>query len=110
MHIATISFSAESMVCEPTIEKILKLADEILTKGFVTDTEPLILNVTPTQMEQQGLKGIPPWGATMDGSESIRPFSVCHHKSSARVTALHLLLLPFIQESQLFARNIIDIG
>ena len=39
MHIATISFSAESMVCEPTIEKILKLADEILTKGFVTDTE-----------------------------------------------------------------------
>ena len=110
MHIATISFSAESMVCEPTIEKILKLADEILTKGFVTDTEPLILNVTPTQMEQQGLKGIPPWGATIDGSDSIRPFSVCHHKSSARVTALHLVLLPFIQESQLLARYIIDIG
>ena len=110
MHLATISISAKSMVCEPAIDNILKLADEILTDGFVTDTEPLILNVTPTQMEQQGLKGIPPWGATMDGSESIRPFSVCHHKSSARVTALHLLLIPFIQESQLFARYIIDIG
>ena len=110
MHLATISFSATSMVCDPTIDKIMKLVDEILTDGFVTDTEPLILNVTRTQMEQQGLKGIPPWGAMIDGSESIRPFSVCHHKSSARVTALHLLLLPFIQESQLFARYIIDIG
>ena len=35
----TISFSAKYMVCEPTIDKILKLADEILTDGFVTDTE-----------------------------------------------------------------------
>ena len=110
MHLSTISFSATSMVCEPIVHNIMKLADEILTDGLVTDTEPLILNVTPTQMEQQGLKGIPPWGATIDGSESIRPFSVCHHKSSARVTALHLVLLPFIQESQLLARYIIDIG
>ena len=104
MHLATFSFSVESMVCEPTIDIILKLADEILTNGFVTDTEPLILNVTPTQMEQQGLKGIPPWGAMVDGSASIRPFSVCHHKSAARVTALHLVLIAFIQESQLLAR------
>ena len=110
MHLSTISFSATSMVCEPIVHNIMKLADEILTDGLVTDTEPLILNVTPTQMEQQGLKGIPPWGATIDGSDSIRPFSVCHHKSSARVTALHLVLLPFIQESQLLARYIIDIG
>ena len=39
MHLATISFSAKYMVCEPTIDKDLKLADEILTDGFVTDTE-----------------------------------------------------------------------
>ena len=101
MHLATISFSATSMVCEPTIDKIMKLVDEILTDGFVTDTEPLILNVTPTQMEQQGLGGIPPWGAMVDGVPSIRPFSVCHHKSAARVIALHLLLNVFMVESQL---------
>ena len=106
MHFATISFSTESMVCEPTIEQILKLADDILTKGFVTDTEPLILNVTPMQMEQQGLESIPPWGAMVDGVPSIRPFSVCHHRSAARVIALHLLLIVFIQESQLLARYI----
>ena len=103
MHLATISFSATSMVCEPTKDKILKLADEILTDGFVTDTEPLILNVTPMQMEQQGLEGISPWGATVgvDGFASLRPFSVCHHKSAARVIALHLLLNVFMEESQL---------
>ena len=101
MHLATISFSATSMVCEPPIEKILKLADEILTDGFVTDTEPLILNVTPTQMEEEGLKGIPPWGAMVDGVQSLRPFNVCHHKSASRVIALHLVLNAFLEEPQL---------
>ena len=101
MHLATISFSATSMVCEPTKDKILKLADEILTDGFVTDTEPLILNVTPTQMEEEGLKGIPPWGAMVDGVQSLRPFSVCHHKSASRVIALHLVLNAFLEESRL---------
>ena len=101
MHLATISFSGASMVCEPPIEKILKLADEILTDGFVTDTEPLILHVTPTQMEEEGLKGIPPWGAMVDGVQSLRPFSVCHHKSASRVIALHLVLNAFLEESQL---------
>ena len=101
MHLATISFSDTSMVCEPTKDKILKLADEILTDGFVTDTEPLILNVTPMQMEKEGLEGISPWGAMVDGVASLRPFSVCHHKSAARVIALHLLLNVFMEESQL---------
>ena len=101
MHLATISFSATSMVCEPTIDKIMKLVDEILTDGFVTDTEPLILNVTPMQMEKEGLEGISPWGAMVDGVASLRPFSVCHHKSAARVIALHLLLNVFMEESQL---------
>ena len=101
MHLAGISFSRECMVCEPTVDKIMKLADEILTDGFVTDTEPLILNVTPMQMEQQGLEGISPWGAMVDGVASLRPFSVCHHKSASRVVALHLVLNVFLEESQL---------
>ena len=100
MHLATISFSATSMVCEPTIDKIMKLVDEILTDGFVTDTEPLILNVTPMQMEKEVdlMEGISPWGAMVDGVASLRPFSVCHHKSAARVIALHLLLNVFLEE------------
>ena len=44
VHIATLSFSEASMVCVPSVEKCLKLADEILTDGFITETEPLILN------------------------------------------------------------------
>ena len=101
MHLATISFSATSMVCEPTIDKIMKLVDEILTDGFVTDTEPLLLNVSPTQMENQVLLGIPPWGEMVNGKPSLRPFSVCHHKSAARVIALHLLVNVFMGEPQL---------
>ena len=105
MHLATISFSATSMVCEPTKDKILKLADEILTDGFVTDTEALLLNVSPPQMNAiqgiQGLQGIPPWGDMANGKPSFRPFSVCHHKSAARVIAPHLLLNVFLEESQL---------
>ena len=83
------------------LDKVLKLVDEITTDGFVTDTEPLILNVTPMQMEKEGLEGISPWGAMVDGVASLRPFSVCHHKSAARVIALHLLLNVFMEESQL---------
>ena len=90
------------MVCEPTVDKVLKLADEILTDGFVTDTEPLLLNVSPTQMEMQGLPGIPPWGEMTNGYPSLRASSVCHHKSSARVIALHLLLNVIMEEPQLF--------
>ena len=105
MHLATISFSGASMVCEPTVDKILKLADEILTDGFVTDTEPLLLDVSPTRMDAiqgiQNMAGIPPWGDMVNGKPSLRPFSVCHHKSAARVIALHLLLNVFMEESQL---------
>lgn len=101
VHLATISFSAASMVCEPTVDRVLKLADEILTDGFVTDTEPLLLNVSPTQMENQGLLGIPPWGEMVNGKPSVRPFSVCHHKSAARVIALHTLVNVFMEEPQL---------
>ena len=98
MHLATISFSGESMVCEPIVDNILKLVGEILIDGFVTDTEPLLLNVSPTQMENQGLPGIPPWGEMVNGKPSLRPFSVCHHKSAARVIALHILVNVFMEE------------
>ena len=98
VHLAATSFSGASMVCEPTLDKCLKLADEILTDGFVIDKEPLILNVSPTQMEMEGIHGIPPWGELVNGKPSLRPFSVCHHKSAARVIALHMLVNVFFEE------------
>ena len=46
----------------------------------------------------------------VDGVASLHPFNVCHHKSAALVIALqHLLLIVFMEESQLLARYI-DIG
>ena len=53
------------MVCEPTVDKILKLADEVLTGGFVTDTEPLLLDVSPTRMD--AIQGIRTWRAARRG-------------------------------------------
>ena len=81
MHLATISFSATSMVCEPTIDEIMKLVDEILTDGFVTDTEPLLLDVSPTRMDAiqgiQNMAGIPPWGDLVNGTlEKLSAHSV----------------------------------
>ena len=100
LHLAMISFSDASMVCRPTMDKCLKLADEILTDGFVTDTEPLMLNVSSTEMEKHGLPGVPPWGEVLNGEATVRPFSVCHHKSAARVITLHLIVNCFLEEPQ----------
>ena len=112
VHLATISFSAASMVCEPTVDK--KLADEILTDGFVTATEPLLLDVSPTRMDAiqgiQNMAGIPPWGDMVNGTHkpTLRPFSILHHKSAARVIALHILLNVFMEEPQLLVWPVHD--
>ena len=103
MHLAGISFSRGCMVCEPTVDKILKLADEIMTDGFVTDTEPLLLDVSPTHLEaasSEMSESIPPWGDVVNGKPSLRAFSLCHHKSASRVIALHTLLNVFMEEPQ----------
>ena len=59
VHIATLSFSEASMVCMPNVERCLKLADEILTDGFVTETEPLILDAK-VDVGDHTAPGIPP--------------------------------------------------
>ena len=92
------------MVCEPTLDKVLKLADEIMTDGLVIDTEPLLLDVSPTHLEAASLQmsgSIPRWGDVVNGKPSLRAFNVCHHKSAARVIALHHLLNVFMEEPQL---------
>ena len=82
------------MVCPPDKNKVVRLADEILTDGFVIEIEPLILNAAPTAIMEFGenWEFIPPWGDTMNGKRTLRPFSLSHHKSASRVIALHLIV------------------
>ena len=112
LHLATICFLGASMVCEPTVDRILKLADEILTDGFVTDTEPLLLDVSPTRMDAiqgiQNMAGIPPLGDMVNGKPTLRPFSILHHKSAARVITLHILVNVFMEEPQLLVWPVHD--
>ncbi len=99
VHLASLSFLETSTVCPPSMERCLKLADEILTDGFVTDTEPLMLNVAKNEMSAAGTPGIPPWGEmTETGQQTLRAFSLCHHKSAARAATLHLLVNIFLEE------------
>ena len=112
VHLATISLLGRLMVLEPSLDKCLKLADEILTDGFVTDTEPPLLDVSPTQMDAiqgiQNMAGIPPWGHMANGKPTLRPFSILHHKSAARVITLHILVNVFMEEPQLLVWPVHD--
>ncbi len=101
-HLATMSLSEISMVCPPSMERVMKLADEILTDGFVTETEPLMLNASPKEIQQlqEGWAFFPPWGETVNGNRTLRPFSLCHHKSAARVITLRLIVNVFLEDPQ----------
>ena len=79
MHLAGISFSRGCMVCEPTTDKVLNLVDEIMTDGFVTDTEPLLLDVSPTHLEEATVHTydrIPPWVMRLMDND-LSAYSVC---------------------------------
>ena len=93
------------MVSLPTIVRCLKLADEILTDSFVTETEPLMLNASWTEAQKRSVLGITPRGETVNGNHTLRAFSLCHHKSTARVITLHMLLNCFLEEPQLCFRH-----
>ena len=103
MHLAAISFSRTCMVYEPTADTILKLVDEILIDGFDIDSDPLLLDVSPTHLECASVHtngSVPPWGDVVNGCRSLRAFSLGHHKSASRVVALHILLNMFLEEPQ----------
>ena len=114
VHLAGIFFLRKNMVCEPPLDKILKLADSILTDGFVTETEPLLLDVSPTRMDAiqgiQNMAGIPPWSHMVNGThqKTLRPFSILHHKSAARFITLHILVNVFMEEPQLLVWPVHD--
>ena len=96
LHLACLSFSEESMLQVPGPDRCLKLADEILTDGFITDMEPLVLN--GSARDKMGEDFVPPWGDKIGGHPTVRAFSVCHHKSAARSSTLHLLVNIFTEE------------
>ena len=59
------------MLQVPAMERCMKLADEILTDGFVTDTEPLMLN--GSRYDTMGDGFVPPWGDKTDGGQADAP-------------------------------------
>ena len=78
------------------------MADEILTDGFVTHTEPSLLNATESDMEKVAVKvsGGPAWARSQEEPhEGVQYFSFCHHKSAARVATLHMLITIFMDDS-----------
>ena len=99
LHLACLSFSQASMVQVPAMERCRQLADEVLTDGFATDTEPLMLN--GSRHATMGDDFVPPWGGKMDGGKpALRAFSVCHHKSAARSATLHLSVSIFMEQGK----------
>ena len=54
------------------------------------------------------MAGSPPWGDMLNGKPTLRPFSIIHHKSAARVIALHLLVNVFMEEPQLLVWPVHD--
>eukprot|EP00974_Lingulodinium_polyedra_P115644 11156135-Lingulodinium_polyedra.AAC.1 len=62
------------MLQVPALERCMKLADEILTDGFVTVMGPLMLN-GPAR-DKMGEDFAPPWGDNTDGGKpTLRAFS-----------------------------------
>ena len=97
LHLACLSFSEASMLQVPAIELCMKLADQLITDGFVTDTEPLMLN--GSRHDTMCDDFVPPWGDKMDGGKpTLRALSGRHRKYAARSATLHLLVNIFIEE------------
>ena len=87
------NFEIKHLKKSPTsIKRALRLADEIMTDGFVTAADPLqILHGSDSEMKQVGLKTEAPWveEASLD---VIPPLSNLHHKSQGRVAMLQMIV------------------
>ena len=93
IHIACLNFDPAHSPREPTRSNTcLELLDNILTDGFVTDRDPLIVCTGgPEKIRARGnVASEMPWA---EGSAAALPaFSVALQKGSARVATLHLVL------------------
>ena len=100
VHPGALSFDPSYSPREPTrASTTLALLDHILTDGFVTEGDPIILcSGNEDKIRSRGLKGVQaPWAGA--GNEfPIPPFSIAQHKGNARTSALHLILTLLIDD------------
>ena len=101
LHIGMLSFHPSSTPHEPTRAKTcLELVDSILTFGFLTKHEPLLLcsggEVRVQELQELGVD--PAWTNLLEASVTIPPLSIGHHKSAARAITLHLILSLFMDD------------
>ncbi|CAK9040562.1 unnamed protein product [Durusdinium trenchii] len=91
MHLGSFSFSTAASVrgC-PENDVVLKLMDEIMVDGFVTQGDPLLLTQPADLLAEveEGLMG--PWARA--GHSSLRPMTVGYYKGRTRVTVLLAIL------------------
>ena len=98
LHLAALAFDEDSVIEDPSTEKCQRLADEILTDGFLSDAERLQANC-PANHALEWQDVIPPWGAsTPDGKPTLRPFSVWHHKSALRISTAMVICHLFVED------------
>jgi hypothetical protein len=86
LHLAQLDFtSAATLKGPPGLRTSLLLADDILTSGFITVGDPLLVN--PLDREIEGVPG--PWGVDQALSDA---FSIGYIKGAARMCTLHMLV------------------
>ena len=108
LHLAALAFDVNSVIEDPSTERCLKLADEILTDGFLSEAEPLQVNC-PLNHGLGWEDFIPPWGAsTAEGKPTLRPFSVWHHKSALRASTAMVICHLFAEAAD--DTNVAGIG
>lgn len=89
LHVATLDFRrGASLKGVVSLKTSLLLVDEILTDGFLSAAEPVLVQSPDVQVEE--VWG--PWWESQDDPRSLGAFSVNYVKGAARVSTLHTIL------------------
>ncbi|CAK0793173.1 unnamed protein product [Prorocentrum cordatum] len=100
VHPGAMSFDPSYSPREPTrASTALALLDHVLTDGFITEGDPIILcSGTEDKIRSRGLEGVQaPW-AVAGNDFPIPPFSIAQHKGNARIATMHFLLTLLIDD------------
>ena len=96
LHPAAFSWEDRSSLKGPPDSKVcLQLAEEILTDGFLTANDSVL--VAPMEPRSEPLSFGPPLPAS-PGQQAIAAFSIGYVKGSARIMTLMAMLLLFAQD------------
>jgi hypothetical protein len=103
LHLAQVDFSpAATMKWPPGLRTATLLADDILTSGFITVGDPVL--VCPLSETSGTVRS--PWTAQDAGKPMSEAFSMGYIKGAARICTLHVLVtlcldddLPLVQAS-----------